>query len=79
MKGMPALSWQKNFMNERELIIFKSIAPTLDLHEKYFILVNMFYTVKGSIIHNVINFCFMKGTSNRLPYTVYTTEHLHQH
>ena len=53
-------------MNERELIIFKSIAPTLDLHEKYFILVNMLYTVKGSIIHNVINFCFMKGTSNRL-------------
>ena len=53
-------------MNERELIIFRSIAPTLDLHEKYYILVNMFYTVKGSIIHNVINFCFMKGTSNRL-------------
>ena len=53
-------------MNERELIIFKLITPTLDLHEKYFILVNMFYTVEGSIIHNVINFCFMKGTSNRL-------------
>ena len=29
----------------------------------------MFYTVKGSIIHNVINFCFMKGTSNRLAST----------
>ena len=26
----------------------------------------MFYTIKGSIICNVINFCFMKGTSNRL-------------
>ena len=23
-------------------------------------------TVRGSIIHNVINFCFIKGTSNRL-------------
>ena len=41
-------------MNERELIILKLI------------LVNMFYTVKGSIIRNMINFCFMKGTSNRL-------------
>ena len=46
-------------MNERELIIFKSIDP----HEKYFIFVNMFYTVKGSIIHNMINFSFMKGTN----------------
>ena len=63
-------------MNERELIIFKSIAPTLDLHEKYFILINMLYTVKGSIIHNVINFCFMKGTSNRLVVVLCWIDHV---
>ena len=32
-------------MNERELIILKLIAQTEDLHEKYFILVNMFNTL----------------------------------
>ena len=65
MKDMPYHDTQ-TFMNERELIIFKSIAQTYDLHEKYFIFVICFILYKGSIIHNVINFCFMKGTSNIL-------------
>ena len=56
MKACPSC-WNTFFMNERKL-----------LQEKYFILVNMFYTVKGSIIRNVINFCFMKATSNRKMY-----------
>ena len=36
------------------------------IYMKCFILVNMFYTVKGSIIHNGINLCLMKGAINRL-------------